>query len=252
MGEYMIHMNEEGILQFIINRPEKRNAVSYEIMAGLEKALDECIQNDHVKALLITGSGDQAFCSGGDLSQFHNLKTESESYGMLSKMGSLIMKLAFLPKPTIAFINGTAIGGGCEIATACDFRIAKRTTKMGFVQGNLAITTGWGGGTLLLERLSASNALSLLMTARVEEAEVLYDMGFVDELVDANVPIHEFPLIKLISQKSEGVLRAYKQQLLGKWDRKRVEENIMKEISQCSKLWASDEHHEAVERFFNK
>jgi enoyl-CoA hydratase len=251
LGDYLIHMNDKGLLKFIIDRPEKRNAVSYEIMEGLRKALEESVQNDHVKALLITGSGDQAFCSGGDLSQFHNLKTESESYEMLSKMGGLLTRLAFLPKPTIAFINGTAIGGGCEIATACDFRIAKRTARMGFVQGNLAITTGWGGGTLLLERLPVSIALSLLMTARLEQAEVLNEMGFIDELVDDFMPLHEIPLINMISTKPPGVLKAYKQQLLSKWDKKKIEKNILEEIKQCSKLWARDEHHEAVDQFFS-
>ncbi|PFA68941.1 enoyl-CoA hydratase [Bacillus sp. AFS015802] len=251
MGQYLIHMNDEGILKFIINRPEKRNAVSYEVMDGLERALEESVQNDHVKALMITGSGDHAFCSGGDLSQFHSLKTESESYEMLSKMGGLLTRLAFLPKPTIAFINGTAIGGGCEIATACDFRVSKKTAKMGFVQGNLAITTGWGGGTLLLERLPASSALSLLMTARVEGAEVLYEMGFIDELVDDIVPLHDIPLIQMISSKSAGVLKAYKHQLLTKWDKERIEKNILEEIKQCSKLWARDEHHDAVDTFLS-
>ena len=252
MGEYLLHMNDKGILQFIIDRPEKRNAVSYEIMEGLEEALEESIQNDHVKALLITGSGDQAFCSGGDLSQFHNLKTESDSYKMLSKMGGLLTRLAFLPKPTIAFINGMAIGGGCEIATACDFRISKKSAKMGFVQGNLAITTGWGGGTLLLERIQSSKALSLLMTARIEKAESLKDIGFIDEVVDDNVPLNEIPLINMLSSKSAGVLTAYKRQILSKWDKKKMEENILKEIKLCSKLWARDEHHEAVNRFLSK
>ncbi|PFG06828.1 enoyl-CoA hydratase/isomerase family protein [Bacillus sp. es.034] len=252
MGEYVLHMNNEGILEFIIDRPDKRNAVSYEIMNGLQKAMDECVRNDHVKALLITGSGDRAFCSGGDLSQFHNLKTEGESYEMLSKMGSLLTRLAFLPKPTIAFINGTAIGGGCEIAAACDFRVARRTAKMGFVQGNLAITTGWGGGTLLLERLPVSKAMSLLMTARLEQAEALHEMGFVDEVVDELVPVHEVPLIKMISSKSAGVLKAYKQQLLNCWNTKRIEGNILEEIKQCSKLWAHDEHHKAVDQFLSK
>ncbi|MGG4169674.1 enoyl-CoA hydratase/isomerase family protein [Rossellomorea vietnamensis] len=252
MGEYAIHMNNEGILEFIIDRPDKRNAVSYDIMNGLRKAMDETVQNDQVKALLITGSGDQAFCSGGDLSQFHNLKTESQSYEMLSKMGSLLTRLAFLPKPTIAFINGTAIGGGCEIATACDFRVSRRTAKMGFVQGNLAITTGWGGGTLLLERLPASKALSLLMTARLEQAEALFQMGFVDEVVDEKIPVHEVPFIKMISSKSAGVLKAYKRQLLNRWNTERIEANIVEEIKQCSKLWAQDEHHMAVEQFLSK
>ena len=252
MGEYVLHMNNEGILEFIIDRPDKRNAVSYEIMNGLQKVMDECVQNEHVKALIITGSGDRAFCSGGDLSQFHNLKTEGESYEMLSKMGSLLTRLAFLPKPTIAFINGTAIGGGCEIAAACDFRVARRTAKMGFVQGNLAITTGWGGGTLLLERIPVSKAMSLLMTARLEQAEALHEMGFVDEVVDEMVPVNEVPFIQMISSKSAGVLKAYKRQLLNRWDTKRIEANILEEIKQCSKLWAHDEHHKAVDQFLSK
>ncbi|MBN8191571.1 enoyl-CoA hydratase/isomerase family protein [Bacillus sp. NTK074B] len=245
-------MDEEGVLTFTINRPEKRNAVSYEVMTGLEEAMAESIHNNQVKALVITGSGNSAFCSGGDLSQFHTLKTESESFGMLSRMGDILTRLAFLPKPTIAFINGTAVGGGCEIAASCDFRVAKRTAKMGFVQGNLAITTGWGGGTLLLERLPASKALSLLMTARLETAEVLNEIGFIDQVVDDSVLLHDIPFIQMISSKSAGVLEAYKHQLLVKWDRGKIEENILEEIKRCSVLWASDEHHQAVDKFFNK
>ncbi|WP_173105459.1 enoyl-CoA hydratase/isomerase family protein [Bacillus sp. KH172YL63] len=252
MGDYTIHMDESGILRFVIDRPEKRNAVSYEVMDGLSLVLDEAVENENVKALLITGSGDQAFCSGGDLSQFHRLKTEDESYEMLNKMGGILSNLAFLPKPTIAYINGTAIGGGCEIAAACDFRIASRSAKMGFVQGNLAITTGWGGGTLLFERLPASKALSLLMTARVENTGELYDIGFIDHLVDEGLTIEESPLLQMISSKSPGVLRAYKQQLLNKWDIEKMKENMKEEIRQCAKLWAGDEHHEAVDKFLRK
>ncbi|WP_064093812.1 enoyl-CoA hydratase/isomerase family protein [Rossellomorea aquimaris] len=252
MGEYNIHINEAGILQFIINRREKRNAISYEVMEGLEKVLDECTHNKGVKLLVITGSGNKAFCSGGDLSKFHSLKTESESYEMLSKMGELLKQLAFLPIPTIAFINGTAIGGGCEIATACDFRVAKRSAKMGFVQGNLAITTGWGGGTLLFERVAPSRALSLLMTARIMNIESLYEWGYIDEIVEDSASIFDSPLFHSLSLKVPGVLKAYKKQLLNKWDRPKIEENIEMEIRQCSKLWACEEHHQAVDRFLNK
>jgi enoyl-CoA hydratase len=252
MGEYIIHKNQQGILQFIINRPQKRNAINYEIMDGLEKALKECEKNPSIKALVITGSGEEAFCSGGDLSKFHRLKTEEESYEMLSRMGSIIIRLAFLPKPTFAFINGTAIGGGCEIAAACDLRIAKKGVRMGFVQGNLAITTGWGGGTLLHKRISSSRAITLLMTASLNFSESLFEVGFIDELVEKNTEITDLPIIKAISTKTTGVLQAYKRQLLKDWDRKKIEENIESEIRECSRLWAKDEHHEAVDRFLAK
>jgi enoyl-CoA hydratase len=252
MGEYIIHKNQEGILHFIINRPEKRNAINYRVMDGLEKALKECEENPSIKAFLITGSGETAFCSGGDLSKFHSLKTEKESYEMLRKMGSILIRLAFLPKPTLAFINGTAIGGGCEIAAACDLRIGKKGTKMGFVQGNLAITTGWGGGTLLHKRIPSSKALSLLMTADLNDVQSLFEMGFIDELVENSMEITEIPLLKAISAKTSGVLTAYKKQMLIGWDRSEVEERVEKEIRECSRLWATDDHHDAVERFLAK
>ncbi|XXM73419.1 enoyl-CoA hydratase/isomerase family protein [Lysinibacillus sphaericus] len=249
MGDYIIHKDEKGILQFIINRPEKRNAINYEIMDGLDKALNECKVNPSVKAFVITGSGEEAFCSGGDLSEFHRLKTEEESYEMLRRMGSILTRIAFLPKPAFAFINGTAIGGGCEIAAACDVRIARRGVKMGFVQGNLAITTGWGGGTLLHKRISSPRALSLLMAASLHEAEELYKIGFITELLGEKDDIREMPLLKAVSTKAAGVLQAYKKQQLNSWDQAVMEDNIESEIRECSRLWAKEEHHMAVDRF---
>jgi enoyl-CoA hydratase len=252
MGEYNIHKDEKGILHFIINRPEKRNAINYEVMDGLDKAINECNVNPSVKALVITGSGEEAFCSGGDLSEFHSLKTEEESYEMLRRMGGILSRIAFLHKPTFALINGTAIGGGCEIAAACDIRIARKGVKMGFVQGNLAITTGWGGGTLLYKRISSPRALSLLMEASLNEAEFLYEIGFINELLGESEDIGELPLIKAVSSKTAGVLQAYKKQQLNSWDRAVMENNIECEIRECSKLWAKDEHHKAVDSFLSR
>jgi enoyl-CoA hydratase len=249
MGEYIIHKDEKGILHFIINRPEKRNAINYEIMDGLDKALKECHVNSSVKAFVITGSGEEAFCSGGDLSEFHRLKTEEESYEMLRHMGDILTRIAFLPKPTFAFINGTAIGGGCEIAASCDIRVARKGIKMGFVQGNLAITTGWGGGTLLHKRINSSRAISLLMEASLNEAEFLYEIGFINELVGEKGDMRDLPLLKAVSTKTAGVLKAYKKQQLNDWDRTVMEKNIESEIRECSRLWALEEHHKAVDRF---
>ncbi|MCM2590326.1 enoyl-CoA hydratase/isomerase family protein [Rossellomorea marisflavi] len=251
MGSFIMHTNESGITRFVLNRPEKRNAINFDLIEAFSRCLDEC-EKGEVKMLLLTGAGTDSFCSGGDLSAFHGLKTEEESYGMLRKMGDVLVRLAFLPIPTLALVNGTAVGGGCEIAAACDLRIAADDVKMGFVQGRLGISTGWGGGTLLHERISSPRAMELLMTGTIKSAETLYDYGFINALVSSAHRLEDHPIVTSMEEKSIGTLKAYKQQLLDRWDKAVLMENIEREIRRCSKLWASDDHHQAVERFLNK
>ncbi|WP_144466457.1 enoyl-CoA hydratase/isomerase family protein, partial [Bacillus sp. FDAARGOS_235] len=98
------------------------------------------------------------------------------------RMGNLLYRLAVLPKPTVAALNGSAVGGGCELAAACDMRIAKAGTKAGFIQANLAITTGWGGASLLYERMNASLAFKLLTEGRVLSVQELLKYGFINEI----------------------------------------------------------------------
>ena len=237
----------ESILQLTINRPDKRNAISYEVMDELDAAIEMASADERIKILLIRGAGEQAFCSGGDLSEFHALETEEKAFSMLSKMGQVLYKLATFPKPTIAYINGTAIGGGCEIATACDIRIAKQDAKMGFVQGNQAITTGWGCGTILMEKLPASNALSMLWSANVIFAEEAKELGFISEVIECDEQVLSY-LDKYNDKQSE-VLQAYKSMLVRKWEQTNLEERMMEEIKLCAKLWEKEEHMLAVKQF---
>ncbi|MCM3600299.1 enoyl-CoA hydratase/isomerase family protein [Robertmurraya korlensis] len=248
---YEIIELKEGFLQFVIKRHERRNAVNFEVMDGLQKAIDK-VKKSHHLGLVITGEGDQAFCSGGDLSVFHELKTEEEAYDMLSRMANILFDLFMLPKPTIALLNGIAIGGGCEIATACDFRFAHFNTRAGFVQGNLAITTGWGGGTMLLERLPSSQALSMLMKAKIYDAPELKEMGFIDYMYEGShleglrAGLETMPSIEI------EVLQAYKEIVLRKRDPLRLKEQVIREVRQCSILWEKEAHHEKVNLFINR
>lgn len=248
MDSYKIEEQEQGILLFTITREEKRNAVNYEVMEGLEKAI-QLAQKPSIKALVITGEGERAFCSGGDLSVFHELKTEEQAYQMLSKMGEILFNLAMLPKPTFALINGVAVGGGCEIAAACDFRIARKGISAGFIQGNLAITTGWGGGTLLLERLPVSNGMKMLVEARKFTVDELIELGYIQYIYEG-LPLeglHE--ALETTFLLEGGVLRAYKEMLIRKWEMSKLKERIKKEIRSCAVLWASEAHHKQVGKF---
>ncbi|RHW39747.1 enoyl-CoA hydratase/isomerase family protein [Lysinibacillus yapensis] len=249
---YKIETYEDFIL-FTIDRQEKRNAVNGEVMKGLKEAVALSKEQDHVKFFVITGSGDKAFCSGGDLSEFHRLKTEEQAFGMLSEMGAILYDLATLEIPTIALVNGAAVGGGCEIATACDYRLVAGHAKCGFIQGTLAITSGWGGGTYLLERgLRHDYALKMLSDATTYDARQLYEIGWATKLFDnsGERALNEF--IAKMRNLHPTVLRAYKEIQLRKWKESKMYNRVMEEIRLCAKLWESDVHHEAVNRFLNK
>jgi enoyl-CoA hydratase/carnithine racemase len=220
-------------------------------MAGLEHAL-ELAHEKEVKAFAIMGAGDQAFCSGGDLSAFHLLKTEKEAYGMLSRMAGILYRLLALPKPTIAILNGTAVGGGCEIASACDFRIGREGMKAGFVQANLAITTGWGGGTILLEKLQYDIALKMLVDAKLHTAEDLKKLGFLHDIYTGDPVEACLSFLKDSLQKEGSVLSAYKALLNKKWEQLSIKERMEEEAAGCAVLWEADTHHQKVDEFMKQ
>ncbi|MFL6557384.1 MAG: enoyl-CoA hydratase/isomerase family protein [Bacillus sp. (in: firmicutes)] len=248
---YTIEKRDKGYLLFTINRSEKRNAINFDVMEGLSEAIKRTTAPD-IKALVITGKDDHAFCSGGDLSVFHLLHTKEEAYTMLSKMANILYSLLTLPVPTVALINGTAIGGGCELAAACDFRIARQDIKAGFVQGKQAITTGWGGGSILAEKLQAPIAMKLLMEAEVQTAAYLHTIGFIDALyLDNSLHACEEFLEKMLT-KDLRVLQSYKMLLVRRWEETKLRERIEDEVRNCSLLWESDAHHEYVKTFIHK
>lgn len=253
MSKYVVIRDEKGIVWFTINRPEKWNAIDYDVMDGLAKTIHEVERNDSDKVLVITGAGQKAFCSGGDLSVFQHLKTEEEAFQMLSKMGLILYSLATLSKPTIALVNGLAIGGGCELATACDYRLASRESRFGFVHGNQGITTGWGGATLLLERISIDKAYHLLWTGNIHTAEEGKELGFIQHVLSEGnfIKACEEFISKEILHTSK-VIKSYKKVVNRKWIQTDLKERIMEEIKECSALWVSDEHFDAVRKIMQK
>lgn len=252
MDDFSIELLDTGLLLFTIERPDKRNAVNYSVMDGLELAICKAKEDPAVKALAITGRGDRAFCSGGDLAEFHELKTEAQALEMLSRMGRLLYRLAVLPVPTLALMNGAAMGGGLELACACDFRIGRENAQYGFIQGTLAITTGWGGASLLMERISHPDALYLLMDAGRFTGKEMKERGlFQEAFAEAGIE-HAHALCRRFYDKDKSVLSAYKDVLVRKWKATGLESRMARETERCAILWEQEEHHRAVARFLEK
>lgn len=237
------------VMTFTIDRPEIRNAVNAEVMEGLEKLIERA-STELPRLVIITAAGEKAFCSGGDLSVFHALETEEQAYPMLKRMGDVLYRIKTLPVPVAAVINGTAVGGGCEIATACDYRLVRSHVKAGFIQGTLAITSGWGGGTYLFETLQHDQALKMLSEARLYTAEELLENGWATTVIESDEDLASF--INSFGLVLPEVHQSYKEIAVRKWESSNMKERVDAEIRRCAQLWASEAHHQAVSKFLNK
>ncbi|WP_142826644.1 enoyl-CoA hydratase/isomerase family protein [Planococcus soli] len=240
---------KDGIMTFTIDRPHIRNAVNDEVTAGLEELVQKA-QDPSIRLVIITASGKQAFCSGGDLSVFHALRTEEQAYGMLKRMSDVLYSVKTLPVPVVAVVNGAAVGGGCEIATACDYRLVWDHAKCGFIQGTLAITSGWGGGTYLLETLQHDKALKMLSEAKVYTANEMKELGWASAVIHNEQDLEEF--FKSMKKIHPDVHRAYKEMAIRKWHMTGLQERVEQEVRRCAILWEKDAHHDAVDNFLNK
>jgi enoyl-CoA hydratase/carnithine racemase len=178
----------DGIALVTIDRPETRNAVSSAVIADLGATLDEVERaGDAVRVFAIRGAGDRVFVSGGDLKELAALRTTEQAGAMADAMRTVLDRIAGLPMPTVALVNGAAIGGGAEIAVACDMRVCVDTARIGFTQSRLAIMPAWGGIERLVHLVGRGRALYLLLGGQAVEATTALAIGLVEVVVPADV-----------------------------------------------------------------
>ena len=165
-----------------INRPEALNSMNLDVIWELSKTIDIVGVDDSIKAVIITGSGEKAFCAGADISYMINIgPVEAEKYA--SSAQAVLNKIEKLDKPVIAAVNGFALGGGCELALVCDIRIASSNAKLGQPEVTIGIPPGWGGTQRLLRIVGPSKAKELIFTGKMINAEEAYEIGLVNNLV---------------------------------------------------------------------
>lgn len=170
-----------GVMQ--VNRPEARNALNWAAQERFAQIIKHVAQSADIRVLIITGTGDRAFVSGGDLKELSSHLDKDSGKRLNRIMRQALVEITMLPIPVIAAINGDAFGGGCEILTACDLRLAANHARMGFAQIQMALTTGWGGTGRLVSLLGQGRAMDLLLTGRVITASEALNLGLVHRLV---------------------------------------------------------------------
>lgn len=179
----LLTLLSEGIYTIAINRPEKLNALNSSVIDELSSAIDEVIQNENIKGAIITGSGPKAFVAGADITEF--LTLDAKAGKNLAKKGheAVFSKIENCPKPIIAAVNGFALGGGCELAMACHFRLASTNARFGQPEVNLGLIPGYGGTQRLTQLVGKGKAMELMMTGEIIDADTAKDLGLINHII---------------------------------------------------------------------
>lgn len=172
----------DRVATLTVNRPDKRNALNAAVRREFIEALDALRDDPEVRVLVVTGAGEKAFIAGADIGEFADRSPLEQRAAMEGRR--LFEEIANFPKPTIAMLNGYALGGGCEVALACDLRIAARSAKLGQPEIKLGLIPG-GGGTQRLPRLIGfGRAMRYILTGELIAAEEAERIGLVDLIVE--------------------------------------------------------------------
>ena len=158
------------------------NALNKDVMSDLDNVLNEIRQNPEIKAVIITGAGQKAFVAGADISEFVGL-TNEEGKALAKRGQGIFSRIENCTKPIVAAVNGFALGGGCELAMACHFRVASDNAKFGQPEVSLGLIPGYGGTQRLVQLIGKGRALELLMTGNMIDASIALEYGLVNHVV---------------------------------------------------------------------
>jgi enoyl-CoA hydratase len=182
MYQTLLTSLDNDIFIITINRPDKLNALNKAVFEELNKALDEVYANSAIKSVIITGAGKKAFVAGADIAEFSELSKE-EALAMAKRGQDTFFRIENSPKPIIAAVNGFALGGGCELAMACHFRIASANARFGQPEVNLGLIPGYGGTQRLTQLIGKGRAIELLISGNLVDAAAALQYGLVNYVV---------------------------------------------------------------------
>jgi enoyl-CoA hydratase len=182
MYQTLLTSLDNGIFTVTINRPDKLNALNKAVFDDLDNVLNEISGNKEIRSVIITGSGPKAFVAGADITEFNGLSKE-QSMALAKRGQDIFFRIENSPKPIIAAVNGFALGGGCELAMACHFRIASDNARFGQPEVNLGLIPGYGGTQRLTHLVGKGRAIELLISAGMLDATTALQYGLVNYVV---------------------------------------------------------------------
>lgn len=248
----LVEIRDE-VLWVRINRPNSRNALSRETLAEIGRAFAAHAEAS-IKAAVITGAGSDAFAAGGDLKELAAVRTAEQVGEFFDESSRAVDEVRRFPWPTVAALNGMAIGGGAELAVACDFRVAVPTASLGFIQARLNISCGFGGGQDLVRLLGPAAAMAEGLRAETLTAAQAHEHGLIDEVATDGESLEQCVdrfLRPMLRQKPQ-VIRAYKAFAQAAREGLAPQQRRALEREWFVRTWTHDDHWTAVDAITRK
>jgi enoyl-CoA hydratase len=248
--ETLLVESRERVAIVTINRPEKRNALNIKTREEGAALLEDLRNDDSVGVVIITGAGDKAFIAGADIAEFAGRTALTQREVMTGR--SLFNAIDTFPKPVIAMINGYCLGGGCELALACDIRVASETASFGQPEINLGIIPG-GGGTQRLTRLvGEGKAMEMILTGEIIDAKTAFAIGLVNHVVPPDqLEAKTMEIANRIAEKGPIAVRLAKEAVKLAW-RANLDEGLRREIDLFALCFSTEDKDEGVKAFLEK
>lgn len=249
-AEFVRVSRNEGVAVVIIDRPPV-NALSFQVVSELTNVFDELARSSSVAVVILTGEGDKAFVAGADIKEFPGL-TRQAGIEMSERGHVLMSRIATFGRPVIAAINGLCLGGGCELALACDFRVASEAAKFGQPEVNLGLIPGYGGTQRLPRLVGPALAKELLFTGRTVDAQEALRIGLVNRVVPHSELMNAcFDLAQTILSKAPVAIGLAKR-AVDEGMQVQLDEGLELEARYFGDACATDDMREGVQAFLEK
>jgi methylglutaconyl-CoA hydratase len=248
----LLLQEQDGICTITFNRPDKRNAVSFELVSDLMRALDYAAKNDATQVVIFTGAG-KAFCAGLDLEELKSLigKSQEQNVKDSQTMANMFRAIYDFPKPTIAAVNGAAIAGGTGIATMSDFTLAVPEAKFGYTEVRIGFVPAIVSSYLVFQ-VGHKIARDLLMTARLFDAAEAHRYGLVNEIVaPEQLMPRAIALAKLLMENSPTSVRATKK-LINGFIKDQLDVQVAAAVEDNARIRTTADFKEGVSSFLEK
>lgn len=245
-----VETHPDGVVWIVVDRPQKHNALARGVLAQLARAVADAGARPETRFIVLTGAGERFFAAGGDLVELSSVRDEAATTEMAEQSRAALDAVRNCPVPVLAYLNGDAIGGGAELALACDMRMQASHARIGFIQARLAISSAWGGGPDLCQLVGGARAMRMMGRAELVDAQQALQWGLADAVIadgPAGRDVQAFlaPLRSCAHQ----VLRGIKAQTAAWRQAASYESRRAVERQQVLGTWLHDDHWRASDQF---